>query len=144
MLLTYFSMSRSFPLLSQAREAEERKAEDRSNPLKSAIETYALTGMDIDVLISHFAAMDVERQGEKATKKYPYSIVELHCRVKGSHSGIGIGLLWCTSMLSSRTRSDRCVETQDKKNKLETLFCIGTCRTAWRIAPPFLDRFARR
>ncbi|CAM9417452.1 unnamed protein product, partial [Hapterophycus canaliculatus] len=33
--------------LAQAREAEERKAEDRSNPLKSAIETYALTGMDV-------------------------------------------------------------------------------------------------
>ncbi|CAM9663007.1 unnamed protein product [Ectocarpus sp. 4 AP-2014] len=49
--------------LAQAREAEERKAEDRSNPLKSAIETYALTGMDIDVFISHFAAIDVERKG---------------------------------------------------------------------------------
>lgn len=50
----------------QAREAEERKAEDRSNPLKSAIETYALTGADVDDLISHFAAMDVDRQGECA------------------------------------------------------------------------------
>lgn len=49
----------------QAREAEERKAEDRSNPLKSAIETYALTGMDIDVFISHFAAIDTERNGEQ-------------------------------------------------------------------------------
>eukprot|EP00903_Cladosiphon_okamuranus_P017842 g16420.t1 len=49
--------------LAQAREAEERKAEDRSNPLKSAIETYALTGADVDAFISHFAAMDVDRQG---------------------------------------------------------------------------------
>lgn len=49
--------------LSQAREAEERKEEDRNNPLKSAIETYALTGADVDVFIHHFAAMDVDRQG---------------------------------------------------------------------------------
>ncbi len=49
----------------QAREAEERKAEDRSNPLKSAIETFALTGTDIDTFISHFAAMDTERQGQR-------------------------------------------------------------------------------
>lgn len=47
----------------QAREAEERKAEDASNPLKSAIETYALTPADIEAFISYFGAMDVERKG---------------------------------------------------------------------------------
>lgn len=47
----------------QAREAEERKAEDASNPLKSAIETYALTPADIQAFISYFGAMDVERKG---------------------------------------------------------------------------------
>ncbi|CAM9258818.1 unnamed protein product, partial [Laminaria digitata] len=49
--------------LAQAREAEERKAEDASNPLKSAIETYALTPADIEAFISYFGAMDVERKG---------------------------------------------------------------------------------
>lgn len=48
----------------QAREAEERKAEDASNPLKSAIDTYALTAEDIDAFIAHFETMDKEKKGE--------------------------------------------------------------------------------
>lgn len=48
----------------QAQEAEERKAEASNNPLKNAVEAYALTARDIEVFIEHFGAMDVERRGK--------------------------------------------------------------------------------
>lgn len=49
----------------QAREAEEQKAKDAENPLKSAIETYALTASDVDAFIAIFGAMDIDRTGER-------------------------------------------------------------------------------
>ncbi|CAM9387981.1 unnamed protein product [Chrysoparadoxa australica] len=49
--------------LVQAREMEEQKALDAENPLKYAIETYAMTANDIDLLINDFANMDTERTG---------------------------------------------------------------------------------
>lgn len=72
----------------QAREAEERKAEDRSNPLKSAIETYALTGMDIDVFISHFAAIDVERKGEQPATPTQHYDDKKHAHMRRSSGPI--------------------------------------------------------
>lgn len=66
----------------QAREAEERKAEDASNPLKSAIETYALTPADIQAFISYFGAMDVERKGADC--------FTVHLTITGTENGSGI------------------------------------------------------
>lgn len=48
----------------QAREEEEKKARDAENPLRSAIETFALTASDVDIFVTHFGAMDTNRTGE--------------------------------------------------------------------------------
>ncbi|CAM9555822.1 unnamed protein product [Discosporangium mesarthrocarpum] len=60
--------------LTQARVLEEQRAQDKENPLKYAIETYALTASDINSLIEHFAEMDSERTGSIDAETFFYHL----------------------------------------------------------------------